>query len=89
MASQVPSTPFKAPRPLRDLTNGTSAINLDSDTSTTEEYMSDNEMDPGIEALVRDEVQLWLASHGTKLFGLETSKFLANESKRKNIRSAR
>jgi len=84
------STPFKPPRfALQDATNTQKEPLIlpsqSSSTSSTEEYMYEDGMDTGIEGAVRDEVQLWLASHGTKLFALETSKFLAAESKRKTV----
>lgn len=58
-------------------------------TSTTEEIDMESAMDPAIEDCVRDETQKWLALHGPKLFALESSKYLAAESKRKNIRGYR
>lgn len=86
MQSQVPvATPFKPPRFAKDVTNTIELFESGSSTSSTEEYMSSEGLDSGIEGCVRDEVQLWLASHGTKLFALETSKFLAAESKRKTV----
>ncbi len=50
------------------------------DATTTEEFPVE---DDDIEACVKEEVQLWLANHGAKLFSLESSKFLAIEAKRK------
>lgn len=41
------------------------------------------------EAVIRDEVQLWLDHHGSKLFALECSKWLAMEKRRTNIASKR
>lgn len=52
----------------------------DADCTTTEE---DLPFDDEIETYVREETGLWLANHGSKLFSLETSKFLAVESKKK------
>lgn len=88
MSSQ---TPFKPPRQLKDVTNTQPMLVSSSSesTSSTEEYMQAETFEPGIESLVRDEVQLWLASHGSKLFALEASKFMAAESKRKNVRGIR
>lgn len=84
------SQPFKPPRNvLSDKTNQVALSSGDSSTSTTEEHMYEEGLEPGIEGLVRDEVQLWLASHGKQLFALEASKFLAAESKRKNVRGNR
>jgi len=60
-----------------------------SSTSSTEEIMSAEGMDSDIEQCLREETQLWLSTHGPKLFALESSKFLAAESKRKNIRGNR
>ncbi len=52
------------------------------DCTTTEEYEDVPVIDE-IEEYVREEVGLWLANHGSKLFSLETSKFLATEAKKK------
>lgn len=57
--------------------------------SSTEEIMSADGMDSDIEYLIKEEAQLWLATHGPKLFALEASKYLAAESKRKNIKGKR
>lgn len=78
---------------LKDVTQKVrSKKNIDmfsSSTSSTEEFMQADGMDPDIEACVRDEVKIWLATHGSKLFALEASKFNAAEAKRKNIRGHR
>lgn len=91
MASQSPFVPPRQTQAkLRDLTN---VIQLSTDssssTSTTEEDMQQEGMDSDIEYLIREETRLWLATHGAKLFGLEASKFLAAESKRKTVRGKR
>lgn len=83
--------PFKAPRPSqgkpKEITN---VLRLDSsDSTSTTEDMQEEQLDAGIESLVRDEIQLWLSSHGSKLFALEASKFNAAEAKRKNLRGHR
>lgn len=55
------------------------AIDADS-CSTTEELSGgsgDDEMEEDIELVIRDEARKWLSLHGTKLFSLESSKFLA------------
>lgn len=71
--------------PLRDVTN-TYPINVS--TSSTED-MSEDGMDPDVEICLRKECRDWLDLHGAKLFALETSKYLAAEAKRKNLRSIR
>jgi len=84
----TPTSAFKPPRFARDVTNQQQPLILpsqSSSTSSTEEYMYEEGMDTGIESCIKEEVQLWLASHGCKLFALETSKFLAAESKRKTV----
>lgn len=58
------------------------------DCTTTEEmsYSSEEESLPSpkqLEAIIRDEVQLWLALHGQKLLALEASKFLAKEQRKR------
>ncbi len=57
----------------------------DADCTTTTEEMEPLEegMSDEIEAYVKEEVGLWLANHGSKLFQLESSKFLALEFKKK------
>ncbi len=50
-----------------------------SETSSTEDMEEQNE----IEFFMKDEIALWLANHGSKLFALEVSKFLALENKKK------
>ena len=83
MSQNDQSTPYRAP--FRDLTN---SISVHSSTSSTED-MSEDAMDPDIEICLRKECRDWLALHGAKLFALETSKYLAAEAKRKNLRSVR
>jgi len=64
-------------------------ISDSSESLTSTEDMCLNGLDSDIEFCVREEVQLWIATHGAKLFALECSKYLAAESKRKNIRGTR
>lgn len=54
--------------------------------SSTEELDVDNEE---WETLVREQTQNWLATHGSKLFALEASKFFATQEKKKNLRGHR
>jgi len=69
--------PFKPPRKLEKV------IDIDDlSTSSTEEF--DAIMDQDCEDFIIKEIQDWLAMHGTKLFALETSKFLAAEAKAQN-----
>ncbi len=49
-----------------------------SDCTTTEDMNEEHD----IEACVRQEAQLWLDNHATKLFQLECSKFLAKENRK-------
>lgn len=55
-------------------------------SSSTEELDIDHEE---WEELVKEQTANWLATHGTKLFALEASKFLAAQEKKKNLRSYR
>jgi len=59
-------------------------MEISSDTSSTEE-----EHDVEMEEIIREEARSWLSLHATKLFGLEVSKYLALEAKRKNLRGMR
>lgn len=52
-------------------------------TSTTEE---DEVMGPSMEDLILSEVQNWLNIHGSKLFALEASKFLAYQERKERDR---
>lgn len=73
-------------RPLAD-TNGRhqSAEMVHSSGSTSETEVLDEEW----ESLVKDTTADWLAIHGAKLFALEASKFLAQEARKKDLRSKR
>lgn len=75
-------------QPLNDITHRSQPVHSSS-TSSTEEMDSDNYAREEFELIVRTETKEWLALHGTKLFALETSKFLATEAKKKNLRSVR
>lgn len=78
-------------QPLKDITqqalNAEISIKSNSSTSSTEEMLEDNQHE--WEELVRKETQAWLDEHGTKLFALESSKFLVKEARKKNLRSVR
>jgi len=74
--------PFKAPRKTRK------AIQVSS-TSSTEEDMSQDGMDALYEGLIREEAKEWISTFGPKLFALETSKFLTQEARRKDLKSRR
>lgn len=82
--------PFPHPRVLADVTDKSSnnrmECTISSGTSSTEEIEVDNQE---WELLVREETQMWLATHGPKLFALEASKFNAQEAKKKNLRGNR
>ncbi len=51
--------------------------------STTEEFSEVSMEGEEIEALMKEEIGLWLANHGSKLFSLECSKFFAKEEEKK------
>lgn len=76
---------------LKDITqqalNASIQIKSHSSTSSTEEMLEENQHE--WEEMVRKEAQAWLDEHGTKLFALESSKFLVREARKKNLRSAR
>jgi len=59
---------------------------ISGSTSSTEEMETEDEL---FESLIRQEIKDWLALYGNKLFGLESSKFLAAEAKKKNLRGLR
>lgn len=59
-----------------------------NETSTTEEFSLEDE-DTTLERTIIESVQQWLDLHGAKLFNLEASKFIARETKRKNLRELR
>jgi len=52
----------------------------ESESCTTTEDMNEDAQD--IEKCVREEAQLWLDTHGAKLFQLEASKFLAIQNRK-------
>ncbi len=67
----------------RKLKNEHIGFDTSDDCTTTEEFEEGDVVDDEIEACVKEEIQLWLANHGSKLFSLESSKFLAVEAKKK------
>ncbi len=75
-------------QPLNDITRRSQPQHISS-TSSTEEMDSVDMQKEEYEFIVRTETKEWLALHGPKLFALETSKFLAQEAKKKNLRSNR
>lgn len=56
------------------------------DSTSSNESMEREDLE---EAIIRDQVQLWLDQHGTKLFALESSKFLSQEKRRKDVANKR
>lgn len=76
--------PFKAPRKLATVIKSD-----ESSTSSTEELMLEEGMDDDFEFIVQREVKDWLAAHGPKLFGLEASKFNAQEAKKRVLKTIR
>lgn len=76
MSSQTPSK-FKQPIFVSE---------DDDSTSTTEDYNMDSheeQWDPEMEAVFREEVRSWLALNAKILFGLESTKYLQRQSKLK------
>jgi len=74
--------PFKPPRKQRK------AIQISS-ASSTEETMSEDGMDALYESIAREEIKEWISSYGPKLFALESTKFLTQEARRKDLKSRR
>lgn len=76
--------------------HGNNQLQDEFECEQTQEYLQeDDTMDLGdfqshwdteMEACVRDEVQSWLAQHGSKLFSLESSKFLAKPARLQSSR---
>jgi len=62
---------------------------LEGDECSTTEELSLEDEDCALEEAIQRSVQQWLDLHGTKLFNLEASKFIARETKRKNLRELR
>lgn len=62
-------------------------MHISSSTDTDEEVIEVDNTDGEWEFIVREETKEWLAMHGAKLFALESSKFLATESKRKALKT--
>ncbi len=58
----------------------------DSDCTTTEDMNEDQHY---IEQCVREETQLWLDNHATKLFQLEASKYLAKQNRKPKFQAGR
>lgn len=80
---------FWMARALRDLSNS-QYENAGESTSTTEEIMSTEGMESELlQEWCAETTREWLALHGSRLFSLETSKFLAAESKRSNLKSGK
>lgn len=74
---------FKPPRKIRK------AIQISSETSSTEEDMQEDGMDALEESLFREECKDWLSTYGAKLFAVETAKYHAQEARRKNLATRR
>lgn len=86
------SNPFKSPRKTEKKKDETPVMALDVSSTSQSSEMStvSSETDrPALEDVVREEVQEWLAIHGSKLFALETSKYLATAHKRQSLTTAR
>jgi len=61
---------------------------LVSSTSSTDD-LGGIQMDEDMEEIIRDETRKWLAEYGAKFYSIETAKFNALESRRRNTRSIR
>jgi len=72
---------------LRDIT--AQSQNVFSNSSESDMSETEVDSDTQFEQVVKDATAGWLAIHGAKLFALETSKFLAIQEKKKNLRSNR
>lgn len=73
-------------QPLAD-SNGrhqSAEIYISTDSTSDTEVLDDE-----YEWVIRETVQNWLDIHGAKLFALETSKFLATEARKKNLKTNR
>lgn len=75
--------------PLKERKNHKSDAKLvESSTSSTDDF-GGMEMDEDLEEIIRDETRKWLAEYGAKFFSIESQKFNALESRRRNLKSAR
>lgn len=59
------------------------------DECSTTDDLSLSDEDRTAETTARELITAWLDLHGTKLFALESSKFIAREAKRKNLQQLR
>lgn len=77
---------FKPPRKVEKKDEAIMALDVNTPSQSTEDSTQSSASDhPALEDVVREEVQEWLALHASKLFALETSKYLATQSKRKSL----
>lgn len=65
------------------------SISSESDDDRWHSSGTESTEQPDDEELTRQEIKCWLDAHGAKLFGLEASKFLAQEQRRKNLATQR
>jgi len=86
--SQKPSWKSKSLKPFKPPAKTRKAIEVSS-ASTTEEDMSEDGMDALYESIIREEAKEWLSTFGPKLFALESTKFLTQEARRKDLKSRR
>lgn len=81
---------FKAPTPHGPTKEKCDeVIDLSSTESIGDASMDDETADRIYEETLRNEIQHWLSNHGTHLFALETTKFLAREQRRENLATKR
>jgi len=78
----------KMNRSLRERNTQEDAELIVSSTSSTDD-LGGIQMDEDLEEIARDEFRKWLAEYGAKFFSIETAKFNAMESRRRNTRSIR
>ncbi len=57
---------------------------ITSDCTTTEEM--ETVYEDQIEECMREQIELWLANHGSKLFQLECSKYFTKQNKTANYK---
>jgi len=87
---ETPKKVFKAPRK-QTMNNGKEYTWVEDDNtcSDTDDFGDEASMDEDIERYAKEEIGLWLATNGTKLFALECSKFMAKKKTTKDVRKSK
>ena len=57
------------------------------DVSTEEDSVQEESPDDLTEDLMREQINIWLDEHGSKLFALEVSKYLAKSKKTMSLKN--